>query len=234
MTTDRLYVSAVKMNSNQFYKELEKLKDEGLNLLFTNCILSLKITLDSTLATQFDTCLYNEDSNFLLLIDRGNIETNDLKQILKKKDIPFHEAFYHREKPFNNDGSQLKPVYFVKDMSALEEMVKTSKKNSTCIYYPKLGSSVIVKYHDDDEIAFPLDNESCSGLINCPDKFIFLLNSSRNKEQFFADVQDIFERSKMSLVVENESYPVGLKRKERGKLYEKRFGIISRNYKRGS
>lgn len=230
---NRLDISSVRVNSNRFFKELDKLQGEGLSLLFRNCILNVRIGLERVIVTQIDTCLYNEDKNSLLLIENGNSSIQELKQILNKKGLSFHEVFYHHEGSYG-DGCKVKPVYFVKDIDSLEQIVKGDKKSSSCTFYPKMDIGISIKYHDNDEIYLPLEEGDCNGLVNFEDRFVFLLKPEEKVQISSCDITTVFVRNKVKVKVENNICPVEITKKIRSKTYEEKFRNIRRNYKIGS
>lgn len=234
MTTDSLYISAVRLNSNQFHKRLGKIKDSGLSILFIDCILSIRSGIENVISTQVGACLYNEDENVLLLIEKGDFSIKDLEQMLTKKGILFHKVFYNCNRSFDYDKSNVMPVSFVEGKNCLEEKLKQSDKYSTGVYYPKIGSSIGIRYCDKDEISFPLDYGECSGVIALSEEFIVLLNFDKDTKKTMDEVSDVFIRNKMKLITDQGIHVKENTGKIRSKAYEKRFGNITGNYKTGS
>lgn len=229
-----LKISLVKVNSNHFFDEIRKLQDKGLNLLFSNCILSIRIGLEMAIVTQFDTCLYNEDENVLLLIEKGNFNIEDVKESLNKENISFYHASYCRDNSYDEDHCVVKPTYFVEDISSLEQMLNMNQKGSSCIYYPEIDKgSIYIKYSDDDEVFLPLEDGQCRGLISYMDKFIFLLDSNEKKEELSCDIEEVITRNGMNVQIERESYPIEAMRRKGSRVYGKKFGNIKANYRVG-
>lgn len=174
-----LDIWAIQFYGNELYNALSNIKKEGPNILFTNCMSQLKIGKNNIISRQFDTCLYSEENDLLILLMRDGEKTSqDIRDYLNERGIPFHEViFSNLEDKYKNDP-EVPELWFAREKYVLEDAIKDSKEknNYSCVFYPNVNSKLSIRYHNERELSIPLDKRLFKGLIKFDDKLVLMIN----------------------------------------------------------
>ena len=177
-----LNIWAIQNEGKKLEKALDNVTKEGLNLLYRNCISKLTIGNNIEATRQFDTCLYSEVNDLLIMLMRNGERTSKhIKQYLNDKGIVYHEIKFSSLKDKYKNESESPELWFVNDKRALESAIKDSKNNgfTTCSFYPNVNSDLSFCYRcDEDQVMF--EQITFKGLVIFPDKVILFTTPSNH------------------------------------------------------
>jgi len=194
---NNLEILAIQHNKNDLNEALNRISAPGSSLvLFTNLFCKLKMGNEMLRGSLFDTALYSENDNLLiLLMNHGPIKVDELRECLDEKKLPYHEVSFTRNLNERKKKQNLPHLYFAHDCSSLEKVFKKSgEKNEFRVaeYYPFLSSSLDLGYvfsiDSIDNNYLPLEaRDYCSiekqvfrGLIRLNGKVILLMHNQEN------------------------------------------------------
>ena len=104
----------------------------GLNIIYSNLVSKLKVGNNIISGRNFDTILYNEESDILiLLMTGGKVTKKDIINYLEENNKRYVEVTFN---PCNvidlEDKDKLPEMWFARDLAVIEDAIKDSAKNN--------------------------------------------------------------------------------------------------------
>lgn len=220
-----LDIWAIEFNKKELDKALSKIKKGTTSILYTNCISELKIGEDAYISKQYDTCIYNSESDLLILIMRDDKKSNQkVRNYLDHKEILYHEVRFADLDEVYEDDLTLPKLWFAKDEEVLKNAIKNSKQKgvNNCSFYPLFESELILNYQG-IETNTPFDGRIFKGLVKLSDKYVFIINhnESNNMDQY--DVVNVLFNQGMNISIPEEKYPQELLKEKGSKVLCKKI-----------
>ena len=207
MTNNNYDIWAIQHYPQDITNAIDGLEDSQDNILYSNCRSYLRVG-ETKIYVQFDTALFCEDKERLILLQKNGELTPDMfRGLLDEKRIPYHEVTFLEGRPLSQD--ELKEIWFARDQFVLDEALKESKSKGidVCEYYPDLGGRLELRYTDDDGNYVSFYKQSMRGAVLLDDKIIILMSRGNKRNVNFQQV--------LCTIYENDMAPE-LKIGERG------------------
>ena len=180
-----LKIYAIQNDVNELDFALNKL-DKGINYIYSNCTFDFKIGWTKIKSKKFDTFLYNEESDVLIMLMRGGkVNKEKIIEYLEKNNKPYSEInFYPLYDTFEGKDN-IPEIRFVREKKDLALEIKESieKGITSCDFYPLLESYFMLGYKTIDGEKIEIDGRKFIGLINLSDKIILLVNQKYNVDE---------------------------------------------------
>lgn len=187
------------MNSNldiwviQYYSEelinaMNNIKD-GLNIIYSNVKSNLNIGDSKITSRQFDTILYNEESDILIILMRdGIVNKEDMIKYLNENNKRYVEINFDYEINYK-EKDNVPELWFSREKYVLEEALKDSLNRGidTCKYYPFVKSNLELGFFTKYRKYINLDNVNFRGLIKLDDKIVLIVNQKNNIDELGND-----------------------------------------------
>lgn len=180
-----LDVWAIQYYPNELYNALNQIKD-GMNLIYSNCISELKIGDKKIRNREFDTFLYNEESEVLIMLMRGGkVTKEELIKYLEYKNKEYCEITFLPPHEEYKDGDNVPELWFSREKSVLEDAIKDSKKKGItgCDYYPLLNGYLSLDYKNKYCNKIEVDGRVFSGIVKFEDKIVLIINQIYNVDK---------------------------------------------------
>ena len=205
----------------QYYPEelqtaLNQIKT-GTSIIYSNCTCDLKIGNQEISTRQFDTFLYNEESDVLIMLMRGGVaKKEDIIKYLEQNKKNYGEVIFSPSIVEYEDGDDIPEIWFAREKYVLEDALKDSidKGVHTCEFYPALLGSLDLGYISNSSKKCEIDGRLFKGLIKLDDKIIFLINQFDNVDKKgnirnleYDDVIEIINKSSLSYNVIQDIEP---------------------------
>ena len=178
-----LNVYAIQNNPEELKKALEQLK-KGFNYIYSNCMFCIQLGKQEIKSKQFDTFLYNQKSDALIMLMRnGLVNKEDIIKYLKLNNKAFAEITFIPLEDINYKNTKKIPeLYFAREKIKVLEALKESieKGNNYCKYYPELIGRFYLNYITIDSKTIDIDGRLIKGLLQLDDKIILLINQVYN------------------------------------------------------
>lgn len=191
----------------QYYPEelitaLKQIKD-GMNIIYSNMTCSFKISNINIDSRQFDTILYNEESDILIMLMRGGVaKKEDIIKFLEDNNKPYSEVTFSPSVIEYNDKDIIPELWFAREEYVLNDALddSLSKGVNYLEYYPNVLSSLNLGYITNNNSNISVDGRTFKGLIKLEDKVILIVNQENNKEKNmnFNDIISIVKKHNMS------------------------------------
>ena len=155
---------------------LNSIQDSKDSILYTNCTSSLRIR-NTKLDVQFDTALYSEEKEVLiLLIQGGKLSSDDFRKQLDMRNISYHEVVFAKRN--FKDIEKEKEIWFARDGEFLDNAANDSKRKGydVCSFYPTIKGKFDIRYNTDSDGTVVLGRQEIRGVIEFEDKYILLIN----------------------------------------------------------
>lgn len=181
MTNNNYDIWAIQHYPQEIMHAIDGLEDSRDNILYNNCRSYLRVG-EKKLLVQFDTALFCEDKERLVLLQQNGEFTPDmLRTLLDDKKIPYHEVTFLEGRPLPQD--ELKEIWFARDQQVLDDALKESKSKGidVCEYYPDLGGRLELRYTDDDGNYIAFYKQSMRGAILLEDKIVILMSRGNRR-----------------------------------------------------
>lgn len=161
---------------------------EGFNYVYSNLVCSFIIGNEKITTKCFDTILYNEESDILIMLLRnGVVSKEDLIQELEKNGKEYGEITFDKmdDEEINLDEN-LPEFWFAREQYVLEDGLDESinKGILNCEIYPNVYGSITLSYitnHTNMEV--PIDGRVLKGVVLLDDKWIFFINQKDNADK---------------------------------------------------
>ena len=193
-------IFTIQEDMNTLKLALDKIKDTTNNILITNSIARLKLG-NTRFHTIFDTALYNDDRNLLILLKENiGINIDDFKVLLDKNNIFYNEISfkdYIRYKKPETD----KELFFATNKSTFTKAIEMSQEKgiNSCKYYPVIKGNFTIKYFYDKTHQEQIDDFLIRGVVELDDKYIMIVNSKDEYSLSHNKILSILEKKKMNV-----------------------------------
>lgn len=171
---------AIQKDPNELYIALDNIKNDVI--IFKNCICVFKIGKKLVETRQFDTIIYSEESDTMIMLMRGGKATSDMaEEYLDQHNINYDIVNFIDLPQFECDDN-MKEFWFAREMYVLENAIDDSikKAETSCKYDPNIKSKLIFKYLLNNGDA-PMLKIVFRGLIEFQDKYILPTFSYKDK-----------------------------------------------------
>ena len=180
------------------------LTDSKNNILFHNCVCSMELGGELFSSRQFDTMLYAEDSDTLILLMRDGVATaDDIKSYLNEKNILYHDVFFEPLEDEYQNNNSIKELWFAREAYVLRDALDDSKQKgySMVTYYPSINGFLKLQYITMQEQLFSVDGRNFQGMIDCPDKTVLLIDGDE-RSLTERQVYSILDQQRMHVIVD--------------------------------
>lgn len=177
-----LDVWAIQYYPEELYTALNQI-DKGMSIIYSNLICNFKIGNQQVKTRQFDTALYNEESDILIMLMRGGKATKkDIIEYLDRNDKEYAEVSFAKEIEEYKDGNDIDELWFAREEYVLRDAIDDSlqKGNNSCDYYPVLEGNLSLEYMSNQEQRYAIDGRLFKGLIKLDDKIVLIINQPNN------------------------------------------------------
>ena len=177
-----LDVWAVQSIPDELYTALGQVKG-GINIIYSNCTCNFKIGNQEVTTRQFDTFLYNEESDILIMLMRGGKATKeDMVKYLEENDMEYYEVTFAPPIDEYEDKNDTLELWFARERYVLEDALDDSidKGVQSCEYYPLLNGSLELGYISNSNDSFDIEGRLFQGLIKTDDKIVLIINQKDN------------------------------------------------------
>lgn len=182
-----LDVYAVQGIKDELAYSVSQIKD-GFNYIYSNLLCFFFVGDKEITTKRFDTILYNEESDILIMLLKGGAATKqDLIDELEKNGKEYGEITFDKLDDEEILDDNLPEFWFAREQYVLEEGLDDSlgKGISTCEVYPNVEGSITLSYltnHTNTEV--PIDGRILKGVVALDDKWIFLVNQKDNVDSY--------------------------------------------------
>lgn len=196
----------------QYYPEvlqtaLEKIKTGEKVILYKNCSSKFKIGDKLISNRQFDTILYSEESDLLILLMRGGKATYEQIIIfLSKNKINYIEQDLKEiNKEDYEDGDDIPELWFAREKYVVQDGINESKEKGIkkLKYYKNVQSQLLIGNNDKYETI----ELRCKGIIQLKDKLIMIINHNYNKNMSEQQVIDCIINSNIQYEIDEDCSP---------------------------
>ena len=180
-----------------------KVRNTDNNLLVTNCISRLKLG-NQKLHIIFDTLLYNDDKNILIMIKDSSVVSPELfKKMLNNNSVGYNELNFREYLHFDKPETS-KELFFATSISNLKYVIEKSMKNGSdsCTYYPAITGHFTLKYFYNKEKQEQLDDYYIKGLLELDDKIILIVKESIESTLYFKRILHELEKMNINVIVD--------------------------------
>lgn len=196
----------------QYYPEvlqtaLENIKTGEKVILYKNCSSKFKIGDKLISNRQFDTILYSEESDLLILLMRGGKATYEQIIIfLSKNKINYIEQDLKEiNKEDYEDGDDIPELWFAREKYVVQDGINESKEKGIkkLKYYKNVQSQLLIGNNDKYETI----ELRCKGIIQLKDKLIMIINHNYNKNMSEQQVIDCIINSNIQYEIDEDCSP---------------------------
>ena len=194
---------------------LDRVKDTKENILVTNCISRLKIG-GIKFHTIFDTALYNDENNILILLkENSGITQEEFRKMLDKNNTIYNEVAFRDYIRFTKPETE-KEMFFATNSSTFAKAIEKSQEKGidSCTYYPEVSGRLTVKYFYDKALQEQLDNYLIRGVIELDDKYILVVINKDEHDLRYSKILSTLERKNMNVEIDY-SYEIEDKKTEK-------------------
>lgn len=213
-------IYAIQDDLSMLKTALNTIKNTQENILITNCISKLKIG-KKKLHITFDTALYNDDKNVLIVVrDSSKVTQEAFKETLDNNNIQCNEINFREYLHFRQPEVD-KELFFASNIKSLKYALEDSmkKNNEECTYYPAATGHFTLKYFFNKEKQEELDDYYIKGVVEFDDKFIFIINGKREDDLYYKKVVRELEKKKINVSLD---YSKEIEESTRKKIYVKK------------
>lgn len=188
-----LDVWAIQYFDEELYTALEQIK-EGMNIIYSNCYCTFTIGDKEIKSRQFDTFLYNEESDILIMLMRGGkVTKDDIIKYLDEHDKEYSEVTFAPSIAFYDDGDNVPELWFAREEYVLVDAIRDSisKNIFNCQFYPTISSELSLNYISNNGTKEEIDGRLFNGIIVLDDKIILIINQQNNNDKNMSESQII-------------------------------------------
>lgn len=172
-----LRIKAIQYNTEELYPTLDSLTD-GFNIIYSNLKSSIKLNGMRLTTRKFDTMLYNEEDNIIILLMRdGLLSKEDIIEYLEIYEKPYAEITFLENvyDEYKNDKNVPELVFVNNKKDLCEELAYCwCNGEYKCKYYILLSSTSNFGYMDKYDYRFSIDKRSYKGVLKFNNKLILL------------------------------------------------------------
>lgn len=199
-------IKAIQYNTEDLYPALDALGN-GFNIVYSNLKSSINLNGIKFKNRKFDTMLYNEEDNVMILLMRNGI--------VKKDDIIHYLEMYNKsyvEVTFENclydyeDRRDIPELVFVNNKKDLNEEIINclNEELDNCKYYSLLNGTFDLGYMSKYSYRCSIDKSSYRGVLNFYKKLI-LLSDEFNLNQ--ESVINILKSFRIKYILDEDKHP---------------------------
>lgn len=196
-------IFAIQDDPDTLKSALINVRNTDNNLLITNCISRLKLG-NQKLHIIFDTLLYNDEKNILVMIKDSSVVSPELfKEMLNNNNVGYNELNFREYLHFDKPETS-KELFFATSISNLKYVIKKSMKNGSdsCTYYPAITGHFTLKYFYNKEKQEQLDDYYIKGLLELDDKIILIIKESTESTLYFKRILHELKKMNISVIVD--------------------------------
>lgn len=173
---------------------VSKLKSD-MNIIYSNCILTLNIENQIIETGKFDTVLYNEENSVLiLLMKNGYITKNDLKKYLELNKSEYSEIIFNQITNEYEETDSIFDISLVNKKYILEGELKEalSRGKKSCEFYPNVVGTSELGYFTTSNEKIKLFDISILSLIKLDDQIILIMDQNKYEKNDVIDENIVF------------------------------------------
>lgn len=179
-----LDIWAVQEDGSEIFTALDQIKS-GVSIIYDNCVCNMSIGSNVIHCREFNTVIYNEESDVIILVMKTSSATKeDAIRYLSEKNLPFVEVTF-MEQEDRNDELDVPIIWFAREAYVLEDAIKDSveKGEQSCTYYPIIKGDLKLNYINNNFAPEQVDGRLFRGLISFEDKIILLVSQKENVDE---------------------------------------------------
>lgn len=196
-------IFAIQDNSNALIPALKIIEGTDNNLLIRNCISMIKLG-EKKLHSVFDTLLYNDEKNILIMLrDSSEIIPDMFVELLEQNNTKYNELNF-MDYPRYDRPETSKEIYFATDLSNFKHALKTSKAKdyNKCVYYPSVTGHLSLKYFYDRKLQEQLDYYYIRGVLELEDKIILIVSQRTNEDLYYKNILHELEKKNFEVTLD--------------------------------
>ena len=207
---------AIQTDSEELATALDQI-DDGISFIYSNCTCNFKIGNQEIKNRQFDTFLYNEDSDVLIMLMRGGKATKeDMIKYLEENGKEYYEVTFANPVEDYENTDDIDPIWFAREKYVLEDAINDSKSRgiTSCEFYPFLTGSLNFGYISNTDNPYSVDGRLFRGLVKFDDKLVLIINQRENidangkmRNMSNQDVLDILKSNGIDCTVITDKEP---------------------------
>ena len=195
-----LDVWAIQYYPEELLTALTQIK-EGMNIIYSNLTCAFRIGSKEIKTRQFDTILYNEESDILIMLMRGGqAKKEDMIKYLEDNNKQYTEVSFAPTIEYYRDSDSIPELWFAREEYVIKDALNDSKiKGINYLeYYPNVIGNINLGYiTNSNNSNISIDGRSIKGLIKLEDKIVLIINQENNKDK------NLDFRSIISIIREN-------------------------------
>lgn len=161
--------------------------DGGMNIIYSNLTCKFKVGNKSIDQRQFDTILYNKESDILIMLMRGGVaKKKDIINYLNDNNKEYCEIVFSPSVLEYRDSEAIPELWFAREKYVLDDALNDSRLKGIDYldYYPNVLSSIDLGYiTNNSNKDISIDGRLFKGLIKLDDKVVFIINQKNNKNK---------------------------------------------------
>lgn len=225
-----LDVWAIQYLPSELKTALDNIKTDNDLILYTNLLCKFNLGNEAITSRQFDTALYSEENDVLVLLMRGGEATaDDIRDYLEKKGFLYHEVCFATPVDSHKDDLSIPELWFAREeyvvQDALEDSIARNVKREF-EYYPFLEGNLDLDYgtniYGDEDLEqnkhgdYPVDGRLFRGLIRLQDKVILLIYQGEQRNVTAMQVGEIAKRNGFACtILENQDFSLAKMEKKK-------------------
>ena len=201
-----LKILTVQKDPKTIVPVLRKIKDSNM-ILYSNCITELVIG-GRTIPIPFNNMLYSMDDNLaIFFLKNGKINQDQLKELLEKEEISYHEISFIPEKEKYYYTNDCKGLIFPKSKEIVSRGIKNSKLKGIddCTYYPNINGYFSVNYMNSLGKKECMLKEPIKGVIDLEDKIILMNKSNENDHPTEKEILEVLVEEEQNVLIKKET-----------------------------
>ena len=191
--------------SKKLVRDFNNFSDSDTNLLFRNCLFSLKIGKREFIL-DFDTAFYSEDNDFLFFVSRnGEVDGEVFVSFLDHQKISYHSVVFDRVDEEVSEEVVSKKVSFAVDEVSLIDSLEDAKENgfSYGTFYPVVKGKLKIKYPLHDNSLRFFDYQNIQGVLQMGEHIIFLVNQMEERNVYYHKVLKVLKKYQCPVSIKN-------------------------------
>lgn len=190
-----LRIKAIQYNTEELYPALDSLSN-GFNIVYSNLKSSINLNGMRLKSRKFDTMLYNEEDNIIILLMRGGVlSKEDIIEYLEIYKKPYALVTFEKNIYEYKDDKEISEFVFVNNKKELCEELTKCLYNSldNCKYYNLLNGTFDLGYMSKFSQRFSIDKSSYKGALKFNNKIILLSNEFNLTEDIIKNILKTFQ-----------------------------------------
>lgn len=196
-------IFAIQDNEKTLIPALKIIKGTENNLLIRNCISMIKLG-EKKLHSVFDTLLYNDEKNILIMLrDSSKITPDMFVELLEQNDTKYNELNF-MDYPRYDRPETSKEIYFATNLSGFKHTLKTSIENGNdkCTYHPSITGYFSLKYFYNKKLQEQLDYYYIRGVLELEDKIILIVSQRTNDDLYYKNILHELEKKNFEVTLD--------------------------------